>query len=56
MWPEPGTCCRSVGKKDVEYYEKVLQYSLLDALKALMKGNKDDFKYEMDIVVLSTLI
>lgn len=39
------------GKKDVEYYEKVLQYSLLDALKALMKGDKDDFKHEMDIVV-----
>lgn len=38
-------------KKDIEYYEKVLQYSLLDALKALMKGDKDDLKHEMGIVV-----
>ena len=38
-------------KKDVKYYEKVLQYSLLDALKALVNGDKDDLKHEMDIVV-----
>lgn len=39
------------GKKDVEYYEKVLQYSLLDALKALAKGDKEDLKHEMEIVL-----
>lgn len=39
------------GKKDAEYYEKVLQYSLLDAWKALIKGDKEDLKHEMGIVV-----
>lgn len=38
-------------KKDDEYYKKVLKYSLLDALKALLKGDKNDLKHEMAIVV-----
>lgn len=38
-------------KKDVEYYKKVLQYSLLDALKALAKGDREDLEHEMGIVL-----
>lgn len=37
-------------KSNNEYYKKVLKYSILDALKALIKFDKDDFKHEMGIV------
>lgn len=36
-------------KSDQEYYKKVFKYSILDALKALIKFNKNDFKHEMGI-------
>lgn len=36
-------------KSDKEYYKKVFKYSVLDALKALIKFDKNDFKHEMEI-------